>query len=167
MTGLEPEDISYVKEMAQCLCKGDDQMRYVLAAIATAVQEWLGEDVILCPRKRCAGERLPTRPNVLSVRFSWRDREIWRHYVYYGMPDRNSPADGELLRVTLDVAHELGHLVLDRGPGRIPARTGIPESDKKTIERVREIEADWFALCILQMYGFTSAVSHGVYSVCD
>jgi Zn-dependent peptidase ImmA (M78 family) len=57
----------------------------------------------------------------------------------------------KLLRATLDVAHELGHLILDRGPGQMNMRAGIGKND---MENAREVEAEWFALCILQMYGF-------------
>ena len=57
----------------------------------------------------------------------------------------------ELLKVTLDVAHELGHLLIDWGPGKMTGRIGISDNDLKD---VKEVEADWLALCLLQMYGF-------------
>lgn len=138
----------YRKDVARKLCADRDQMRYVLTALASAIQERLGEDVILCPRK---GKDVVTRATVLSVRFEWEERMLWQHYIFYGMPSGHPPAAEELLRVTLDVAHELGHLILDRGPGRMNARVGIGKNDQKD---VREVEAEWFALCVLQMYGF-------------
>ena len=136
------------EDAAHELCAGKDHMRYVLTALATAVQERLGEDVIFCPRK---GERVPTKATLLSVRFEWKKKIIWRHYIFYGIPSEHPPAAEELLRITLDVAHELGHLILDRGPGRMSARVGISKNDLKD---VREVEAEWFSLCVLQMYGF-------------
>jgi len=140
-----------VKSVANELCNSGDQMRYVLTALATAVQERLGEDVILCPREE---ENAPMEANVLSLRFNCKNQTLWRHYVYYGIPRGDPHAAEELLCITLDVAHELGHLILDRGPGRMNKRVGI---SKRDLEDVREIEADWFALCALQMYGFICA----------
>ena len=140
-----PDKFDSVKRIAKGLCRSESQVRYVLAALANAVQERLGEDVILCPRK---GENIHTAATLFSVRFEWEERILWRHYIFYGEP--KSISQEELLRVTLDVAHELGHLVLESGPGRISMRIGISDSDK---QHLREVEADWFALCVLQMVG--------------
>jgi len=147
------EDNRYAEDVAHKLCAGEDHMRYVLTALASAAQERLGEDVILCPRKPRRGAKVPSKATLLSVRFEWKKRILWQHYIFYGIPGGDPPAKEELLRVTLDVAHELGHLILDRGPGRMNTRVGIGKND---IRDVREVEAEWFALCVLQMYGFLS-----------
>ena len=146
------------KDVALKLCDGNNQMRYVLTALASAVQERLGEDVILCPRKKKRGEKASPRAAVppaivFTVEFEWHEQRVLHHYINYGRPDGPPRSREELLRVTLDVAHELGHLVLDRGPGQMERRIGISDND---LRNVGEVEAEWFALCILQMYGFLS-----------
>lgn len=139
---------NYIKDVVENLCNDKHQLKLVLTALTIAVQERLGEDVILWPR----GENgLSTQATVYNCKFIWRSKEIWQHVVFYKIPDTHPPHPKELLRITLDVAHELGHLLLDKGPGRMPTRIGIPRSE---LDNVREVEADWFALCVLQMYGF-------------
>jgi len=146
---------AYAKKVAKDLCDGKDQMRYVLTALATAVQERLGEDVVLYPRNmkrvKATAKARKEHPTVFSVRFLWGDQVLWRHYVYYGLPAGDPPRAEELLRATLDVAHELGLLILERGPGQMRMRVGVSDND---LEDIQKVEADWFALCVLQMYGF-------------
>ncbi|MCK4291971.1 MAG: hypothetical protein KAY65_02145 [Planctomycetes bacterium] len=143
-----PGNRKYVKDVAKELCENKRQLKFVLTALAIAVQERLGEDVILYPRGEAS---LSTRAIVYNCKFIWRSKEVWQHIIRYKIPENDPPRTEELLRITLDVAHELGHLLLDRGPGRMPARIGIPQSE---LDNVREVEADWLALCVLQMYGF-------------
>ena len=118
----------------------------MLTAIATAVEERLGEDVIFYP-----GGDATAPARVYHCRFNWKGKKIWQHIIFYRIPENSSPRMKELLQVTLDVAHELGHLLIDRGPGRLTGRIGIPNNDLKDVS---EVEADWFALCLLQVYGF-------------
>jgi Zn-dependent peptidase ImmA (M78 family) len=151
----ESESVEYAKSIAKQLCHEGNNMKYVLTALASAVQEQLGEDIILCPRK-LPKKNTPiatTDAGVVTVCLEGKSENIFRHYIFYGTPNNTTLGSDELLKVTLDVAHELGHLLLERGPGRIPLRVGAKDSE---LERIREIEADWFALCILQMYGFSS-----------
>lgn len=141
-----PDKLDSAKKIAEGLCSSESKVRYVMAALANAVQERIGEDVILCPRK---GENISTAAILYSVSLEWKEQILLRHYIFYGEP--KSSSQEELLRVTLDVAHELGHLVLESGPGRISMRIGISDSD---MQHLREVEADWFALCVLQMVGY-------------
>jgi hypothetical protein len=141
-------DKKNARDAAEDLCKNSEQLKLVLTAIVTAVEERLGEDVILFPRDNGG---LISRASVYNVKFNWKNQEIWQHMVFYEVPENPRPNVRELLRVTLDVAHELGHLLIDRGPGRLASRVGI---SKNEMNDVREVEADWFALCILQIYGF-------------
>jgi len=144
-----PSNSDYIKSVAYHLCDPSTQLKFVLSALTVAVQERLGEDVILWPRKRIGS--IAESARVYTCKFSWQKREVVQHIIFYEVPEGDRPHQRELLRVTLDIAHELGHLLLDRGPGHMPVRVGISENDLKTIS---EIEADWFALCVLQMYGF-------------
>ena len=118
----------------------------MLTAIANAVQERLGEDVIFWPR---GDAEAPAR--VYHCKFIWKKRDIWQHIIFFSFPENHPPKIKELLQVTLDVAHELGHLLMDWGPGYMAGRVGISDNDLKD---VNEVEADWLAICLLQMYGF-------------
>ena len=138
-----------VKAVAEELCDPRELMMHTLAPLASAIQERIGEDVILWARD----EKEPYTPAALYMcKFNWKNREIWQHILFYTMPSNDRPhrEAKEFLRVALDVAHELGHLLLDRGPGSMPTRIGISKNETAD---VREVEADWFALCLLQMYG--------------
>ncbi len=148
----ESENEQYMDKVVKMLCDRSEQLRYILTAVTNAVQERLGENIILLPRE---GNGLATEVNLFTLKHQdTKSGEItWGHYIFYGMPKAENSIDfiDELLRVTLDVAHELAHLVLERGSGCLPIRVGITAD---MMEDVREIEADWFAICILQMYGF-------------
>lgn len=121
-----------------------------LTAVVIAVQERLGTDIILFPRED--GDQ---KAVVYTVERNQGGRLFTQYIVCYRIPDalqEGSSVEGkELLGVVLDIAHELAHLVLQGTPGRLDSRPGVPEADQK---KVAEVEADWFALCILQMYGF-------------
>ena len=139
----------YARDVAKNLSRSAEQLKFVLSALIIAVQERIGEDIILWPREKVGRVTQPAR--VYNCKWNWKKREIWQHIIFYDTPAGAPPLVEELLRVTLDVAHEVGHLLLERGPGQIPARVGISQND---MGDVKEVEADWFALCVLQMYGF-------------
>jgi len=150
------KDDEYVRQVAEELCNGKDQMKYVLTALATAIQERLDEDIILCPRKpekkgENANKAITEPAGVYSIRFKCKSNIVCRHYVFYCTPTVSLPAPEELLLVTLNVAHELWLLIHDRGPGEMKSRIGISSNELKDAVIV---EAEWFALCVLQMYGF-------------
>ena len=84
----------------------------------------------------------------------WKGDLFRRHIVCYKTPDfgkKFTPAKAhEFVRVAMDVGHELGHLVVEGPPGKLRARPGIPPDALMEIE---EAECDFFAICVLQMYG--------------
>lgn len=133
----------YRKDVVELLCDARRQLLYVLTAVANAIQERIGEDVVLCPREGDSSLEAYTFDVNLGGSIT--------HFIFFGVPEGDPPDAKELLRVTLDVAHELGHLVLEGDPGHLPNRVGIP---KHLLDDAIEIECDWFAVCVLQMYGF-------------
>ncbi len=133
----------------------DEVERRVLAltAVIIAAQERLDADIILSPREK--GDQ---KAVVYTVERNQGGQPFVQYIVCYRIPDalqKGSAVEAkELLSVVLDIAHELAHLVLQGGPGRLEHRPGVPENDKKMLAMLAEVEADWFALCVLQMYGF-------------
>jgi len=136
------------RQVATDICREAGRRQYALTAVTAAVQDRLGEDIVLVPRAKRFD-----RAVVYSANFAWHGRLIPRHIVCYHIPSRPAPErlPERLLRVVLDIAHELGHLILEEGPGRCHRGPGITPAEQRKID---EIEADWFALCILQIYGF-------------
>jgi len=65
------------------------------------------------------------------------------HYICYS-ETQEAPARA---RRRMDCAHELGHIVLHNDA----LRKGL------LLNREHEIEADWFALCLLQLHGHVNA----------
>ena len=130
------------------ICREAEKRTLALTAVTAAVQDRLAEDVILVPRKGAATEAV-----VYTTEYEWKGRIVRRHLVAYHIPKsgQQGVVTEELLRVVLDIGHELGHLFLREGPGRCPPGLGITKADQGKVD---EIEADWFALCLLQMYGF-------------
>lgn len=150
---------AWLKNVVNDLYAEVDKRQLVLTAVVTAVEERVGEDIILLPR---SPQSLDTQAVLYTQVFQWQNTKLRRHFIIYRVPDvaqghlRNRNTK-EFLRVTLDIAHELGHLLLEAGPGRLPYRIGVPQSDLEAME----VEADWFALCVLQMYGFVFPVKSG------
>ncbi|MGB2824403.1 MAG: hypothetical protein WBF17_25735 [Phycisphaerae bacterium] len=142
----DPEEFG--RGVAAEICTEVRRRAYALTAVTAAVQERLGDDIILWPRRKHYDEAV-----VYTANCNWRGRLIRRHIVCYRIPPRGVArrSSEKLLRVVLDIAHELGHLILEEGPGRCPPGPGITPAEQPDVD---EIEADWFALCILQMYGF-------------
>lgn len=136
----------YRKKVVNLLCDSHYHLLYVLTAVANAVQERIGEDIMLIPRE--GGEEIA---NLAAHVFNMEVGNEFKHFIFYGIPEGDPPNLDELLRVTVDVAHEIGHLILESGAGHLPNRVGIP---KKRLRDVIEIECDWFAICVLQMHGF-------------
>jgi hypothetical protein len=147
------DPVREARRIAQEISEEVDGRAYALTAVTLAVQERLGEDVVLMPRQTnhsVAGVYTREQP--------WDGTLHREHLVCYPAPNVEDELghldEGQLLPVVLDVAHELGHLLLERGPGRFCTRIGVSPND---LNMIGEIEADWFALCILQMYGFWCA----------
>ncbi len=128
------------------LSNPDNLLLYVLTAVTNAIQERLGEDIQLKPRSKVIAKGQGGEANVLTVEINGKRT----HFLYYGPPKSYTDLD-ELLDMTLDVAHELGHLILQGNPGKLPPRSYL---SKIEINDICEVECDWFAVCILQMYGF-------------
>lgn len=136
----------YRKKVVNLLCDSHYHLLYVLTGVVNAVQERIGEDIMLIPRE--GGEEIA---NLAAHVFNMEVGGELKHFIFYGIPQGDPPDLDELLRITLDVAHEIGHLILESAAGHLPNRIGIP---KKRLRDVIEIECDWFAICILQMHGF-------------
>jgi len=103
------------RQVATDICREAGRRQYALTAVTAAVQDRLGEDIVLVPRAKRFD-----RAVVYSANFAWHGRLIPRHIVCYHIPSRPAPErlPERLLRVVLDIAHELGHLILEEGPGR-------------------------------------------------
>ena len=142
--------IKLAEKTAGEICDDVAQRKYILTGLAFAVQERLNEEVLLTPR---AGKDTPAV--VYTQECEWKRESFRRHFVYYKTPDFGRMGftpdrSRELIRVAIDVGHELGHLVVEGPPGKLQARPGIPPQDLWEIE---EAECDFFAICVLQMYG--------------
>ena len=142
--------VEWARKLAHKISDEVERRLLALTAVIIAAQERLGADIILCPRN----DGDPRAVVYTTVR-DQKGRKFTQFFVCYRIPDalqEGSSVEGnELLGVVLDIAHEIAHLVLQGGPGRFDNRPGVPKSDQKDIA---EVEADWFALCVLQMYGF-------------
>jgi len=138
----------YGRRIAGEICDDVRRRAYALTAVTAAVQDRLGDDIVLWPRRRRYDEAV-----VYTAHCDWHGKRIPRHVICYHIPPRGVArrSSEKLLRVVLDIAHELGHLILEDGPGRCPRGPGITDIEQRNVD---EIEADWFAVCILQMYGF-------------
>jgi hypothetical protein len=78
-------------------------------------------------------------PMCYSRRMPFNGKPVFLHHIIYSKttnPEWRS-------KRRLDCAHELGHIVLHNKALRNGER----------IETTKEIEADWFALCLLQIHG--------------
>jgi len=143
------QSVQYARRKARKICREVEKRTYALTAVTLAVQDRLAEDVILEPRAERWSEAV-----VYTVEtYHSQGGRLRQHFVCYWMPDpegEERPAE-ELLKVVLDVGHELAHLVLDRLPVQSYQGLGLTKRDR---EKIEEVEADWFALCLLQMYGF-------------
>ena|GEM_PF-3114707 len=141
--------IRFAEKVAKDICDDVANRKYVLTGLAFAVQERLNEEVILEPRM--SG---PPAASVYTAEYMWNGKLLRRHIVCYKTPNfgkRFTPAKArEFLRVAIDVGHELGHLVVEGPPGKLEARPGVSPRNLKDIE---EAECDFFAICVLQMYG--------------
>ena len=158
---MAPEEmaIRYQSEVIDLLSNSEQQLQYVLTSVANSVQERLGEEIVLIPQVFGEDEYEEDDLRAYILTFSLVDEEtqcdVKKHYIVYGLPPlEKDNLDGNLLRITLDVGHELGHLLLENGPGEYDKelRTGIQGDD--LYDTVKEIEADWMAICLLQMYGY-------------
>jgi len=152
------------EEWADWLCDEIDKRRFALTGVTYAVQERIGQNIILAPAD--PKDRGGAGAGTYTIRHDAADGKepFTAHIIRYNEPQRkgqrkDGPLDeAELLELILDIGHELGHLLLGRGgPGYFPRRPNIiPDTmtGNDDLTRTEEIEADWFALCILQMYGF-------------
>lgn len=149
----------YLDEVVKGMCDHSEQLKYVFTAVADAVQERTNETVILMPQnlpKDTPGEDKNAYVMHLNISDTKGGKQERAYIITYGVtPIKKvkSHAKSDLLARTIDVAHELGHILLERGgPGSLPLRPGITETGD--LRKVREIEADWMALCLLLMYGY-------------
>lgn len=156
---MKSEAYKYLDEVVKGMCDHNEQLKYVFTAVANAVQERINASVILMPQNLPADAKEDEK-NAFVIHLKTTDttggNEEHVHIITYGIkPQRNvkSSDKSDLLARTIDVAHELGHLLLEKkGPGKLPLRPGIRTSDE--LREIHETEADWMALCLLLMYGY-------------
>jgi len=155
-----PIEQPYMQNVIDVICNHQEQLNYVFTAVANSVQERISEDVEIIPYK-CDRSDPNYKEDLKAIVLPFEaknesGKEFKTHFIMYGVPAdiRFNDMYEDLLARTLDVAHELGHLLLQNKPRNIKFRPNVYENEEDKLKKINEIEADWMAICLLHMYGY-------------